>query len=342
MTRRPPLSQQVIAIAGTASGIGRETALQAARQGASLVISDFDEAGLASLVQEIRTIGAPVEAVPADVADYAQVQAVASAAVTRFGRLDTWIHVAATSIYATVLDTTPDEFRRVIEVDLLGQIHGAKAALPYLIQTGGGLIHISSVEARRTFPYHSAYGAAKHGIDGFIEALRVELAHQRIPVSVTQILPASINTPFFDKAVTKLGVKPKGVPPFYSPSVVAGAILYAAQHPQRDVIVGGAGKAILLTQRLSPGLLDLILRQVGFTLQRTDDPRSPNSPNDLFAPAGMYNRVQGDFPHQTFHHSVYTWLHQHPAVQLALAGSAAGAVALLRSRARSGAPAARQ
>ena len=99
------------------------------------------------------------------------------------------------------------------DVNLMGQVYGAMAALPHLKREGrGALIHISSVEAKRSFPFHSAYGASKHGIDGFLEALRVELKHEGWPIGVTQVMPATINTPFFDKGRTKLGVKPVGHP----------------------------------------------------------------------------------------------------------------------------------
>src|SRR5207248_1536169 len=126
-----PIAEQVVAVMGASSGIGRETALRAAARGAKVVVAARSEPGLHSLVGEIR---------------------------------------------------------------------GAKAALPQLKRAGGALIHVSSIEARRAFPLHSAYGAAKHGVDGFVEALRVELRHEGAPVSVTQILPASVNTPLFNKA----------------------------------------------------------------------------------------------------------------------------------------------
>jgi NAD(P)-dependent dehydrogenase (short-subunit alcohol dehydrogenase family) len=115
------------------------------------------------------------------------------------------------------------------------------AALPHIKREGrGALIHISSLEAKRSFPYHSAYAAAKHGIGGFLEALRVELKHEGWPISVTQVMPGTINTPLFDKARTKLGVKPVGLPPIYEPGVVTDVILYAAEHPARDLVAGGA------------------------------------------------------------------------------------------------------
>jgi NAD(P)-dependent dehydrogenase (short-subunit alcohol dehydrogenase family) len=157
---------------------------------------------------------------------------VADRAVAEYGRLDTWVHCAAVSLYATFEETTPEEFARLIEVNLVGRLTGAMAALPHLKREGrGALIHISSVEAKRSFPLQSAYSSSKHGIIGFLDALRMELMREGIPISVTNVMPAGINTPFFNKARTKMGVKPMPAPPIYHPQVVAEVILHAADIP---------------------------------------------------------------------------------------------------------------
>jgi hypothetical protein len=150
---------------------------------------------------------------------------------------------------------------------------------------------------------------------------------------VTNILPASINTPFFNKARTKLGVKPAGMPPIYQPSLVAESLLYAAEHPARDLIVGGAGQAILLLQRLSPRLADAYLRRTSFARQRTQEPKAADAPDNLFQPLPGEERIEGDFHDQTHTRSVYTWFARHPGVKRALAGVVAGAVALLAAHA---------
>lgn len=331
--RLKPIEQQVVVIVGTASGIGRETAHLFAARGARLVLADNDEAGLQSLSHEIRDRGGSAVPVVADVADQAQVATIAGTAVRSYGGFDTWVQVAAVAMYANFTDTSPEEFQRVVQVNLMGQVFGANAALPHLARAGGALIHVSSIEAKRAFPYHSAYAASKHGIDGFLETLRLELKHQKIPVSVTQIMPASINTPLFDKAETKLGVKSMGMPPFYEPRAVAEAILYAAEHEVRDIVVGGAGKALLWTQRLSPGLLDAILLRVAFRAQKTGEPRSAHAPNNLFGPAGTYNRVEGDFGAMTLGHSLSTWWDTHPGAKTAaMLAAAIGAGAILSTR----------
>lgn len=203
------------------------------------------------------------------------------------------------------------------------------AALPHLKRADqGALIHVSSVEARRSFPYHSAYAASKHGIDGFLDALRVELMHEKIPISVTNVMPASINTPLFNKSRTKIGEKPQGLPPFYQPESVAEAILYAAEHPTRDIVVGGAGQAMLFLQKLSPGLMDALLSQIGFQLQQTKEPKSENEPDNLFEPIADA-RVEGDFSVQA-RPSVSNWLNTHPAIKWgAITALGVAALALL-------------
>jgi NAD(P)-dependent dehydrogenase (short-subunit alcohol dehydrogenase family) len=154
--RLKPIDQQVAVIVGASSGIGRETARRFAKRGAKLVVSARSRPGLASLVAEIQGEGREVTAIPADVVEFAQVNAIAGRAIEAYGRLDTWVHLAAVSVYAAFEQTTPEEFRRVIDVNLLGQVYGAMAALPHLRREGrGALIHVSSVEARRALPLQS-------------------------------------------------------------------------------------------------------------------------------------------------------------------------------------------
>ena len=334
MQKLKPINEQVVVIMGASSGIGRETAKRFAARGAKVVVSARTDEGLESLVEEITQAGGEATAFPADVTEFAQVKAVADRAVERYGRIDTWAHVAAVAIYETFEQTAPEEFQQVIQTDLVGQAYGAMAALPHLRhEERGSLIHVSSVEAKRALPFHSSYAAAKHGIDGFVEALRMELKHEHVPINVAQILPSSINTPFFDKARTRLGVKPMGLPPLYQPGIVADAILYAAEHPVRDLVVGGAGKMIVASQRLSPRLVDALLGRIGFTMQQTDEPKSANAPNNVDQPIEGYSRVEGDFSKQAMPFSIADWLDFHPvARRAAFVGTAAGIIAVRRIR----------
>jgi NAD(P)-dependent dehydrogenase (short-subunit alcohol dehydrogenase family) len=333
MMQLKPVEEQVVVVMGASSGIGRDAALQFANRGARVVVSARGEKGLDSLVEELRSDGGLAVAVPADVAEFARVREVADRAVEEYGRLDTWVHLAAVGLYATFEQTTPEEFQQVVDVNLMGQVYGAMAALPHIKREGrGALIHISSLEAKRSFPFHSAYAAAKHGIDGFLEALRVELKHEGWPISITQVMPGTINTPLFDKARTKLGVKPVGLPPIYEPGVVTDVILYAAEHPARDLVAGGAAQAMILNQRLSPRLVDAILAtRVGFEPQKTGEPKSEDAPDNLFGPIEGHDTAKDGF--RALPRSLFNWLETHPtAKRTAAAGAALGALALLRGR----------
>lgn len=324
-----PINQQVVAVVGASSGIGRETALQFAARGAKLVVSARSKTGLETLVAEIQSRGGEAVAVPADVTNFEQVQAIANKAVEQYGRLDTWVHAAATGILARFDQIEPEEFKRVIDVNLMGQVYGAMVALPHLKREGrGALIHLSSMEGRRSLPLQSPYCAAKHGVEGFLESLRVELQHEGIPISVTSIKPSVINTPYYNKVQTKLGVKPTGIPPYYQASLVTEAILYVAEHPTRDFIVGDVGKVLDLLQRLSPELVDTLLLLVGFQGQRTNEPKSEDAPNNVFEPIQGYDRVEGDFGELVIP-SVTDWLDKNPPLKWgALAATALGGVAL--------------
>ena len=211
----------------------------------------------------------------------------------------------------------------------MGQVHGAMAALPHLKREGrGALIHISSMEGRRGLPFQSPYSAAKHGIEGFLEGLRVELLHEGIPISVTSIKPSVINTPFYNKGLTKLGVKPTGIPPYYEPSLVADAILYVAEHPTRDFIVGDVGRVLDVLQRVSPGLVDSLLLLIGFPLQKTDEPKSEDAPNNLYEPIEGYDTSEGDFGNLAIP-SVSDWIEKNPVLKWgAIAAAAVGVAAL--------------
>ncbi|MDZ8240100.1 MAG: SDR family oxidoreductase [Nostoc sp. ChiQUE01a] len=319
-----PINQQVVSVVGASSGIGRMAALEFARRGAKVVVSARGESKLKSLVDEIRSFGGEATYYVADVEVFDQVKAIADKTVEVYGRLDTWVHVAAIGVFATFDKTTPEEFKHLIDVNLMGQVYGAMAALPHLKREGrGALIHVSSMEGRRSLPYQSAYSASKHGIEGFVEAMRVELEHEKIPISVTSVKPAVINTPFWNNGLTKLGVKPSGIPPYYDPKLVADAILYAAEHPTRDFLVGDVAKILDLLQRISPSLVDTFLLFTAFRLQRTAEPKSEDAPNNFYQPVAEHDRVGGDFDKLVIP-SISDWLDKNPLLQWgAIAGTAA-------------------
>src|SRR5690606_34410894 len=151
------VEDQVVVLAGASTGIGRETALRFARRGSRVVLAARNRQALDTLAAEVERVGGVPLVVPTDVSDPDQVADLAARAVERFGRIDTWVNLAAVSTYATVEQLDVAEIRRVIEVNLLGQIYGMKAALPRMREAGGTIINVSSVLGRRAVAPQAAY-----------------------------------------------------------------------------------------------------------------------------------------------------------------------------------------
>lgn len=306
-------------MAGASSGIGRASALELAARGAKVVVAARSEEGLASLVAEITAHSGTAAYAVCDVAEFAQVQQLADVAVRTYGRIDTWVNCAAVSVFATFEETTPEEFRRLMEVNYLGQMHGALAALPYLRQAGqGAIIAISSVESIVSLPLHAAYSASKHAVEGAMDGLRRDLIADGAPISVTSVKPATINTPFFTNSRNKMDVLPKGPPPLYSPSVVAACVAYAAEHPVRDLFAGGAGKQMALSQLLAPRFTDAAMAKAAIKTESTRRPVPDGSPGNLDQ-ASDDDRTDGDFRGRP---SLYTFLQLHPRLRRLAAVSA--------------------
>ncbi len=303
------VSDQVVVITGASTGIGRATALAFAAEGAKVVCAARSTQALDTLVEQIRADGGTAVAAPTDVADPAAVRSLAELAERQFGRIDTWVNNAAVSVWGRVEDITDEEFDRVMRVNFLGQVYGVHAALPALRRAGGGaIIGVASVEGVRAVPLHGPYTASKFALRAFYDCLRMELAQEGAPIAVTTILPASIDTPFFEHARSKLGAMVKPPPPVYAPEVVAASIVYAAAHPRREIPVGASAVGFLLGQRLSPALSDAMfsIRRLGVGTQRTDRP--DNGVDNVDHPVDGPGQVHGSYPGRVLRHSVFTRL----------------------------------
>ncbi len=319
-----PLHEQVIVITGASSGIGLVTAQHAARRGARVVVVARNGNDLQRAVERIRRHGGRAIDVVADVADPEQVERVAAAAVAEFGRIDTWVNNAAVSMYGRIMDLSIEDMRRQMDVNYWGQVYGSRAAVRHMRHRGGALVNVASALADRAIPLQGNYCAAKHALKAFTDALRMELEEEGVPISVTLVKPASVDTPFFQKAKTYLGVEPQPVPPVYAPEVVSEVILHAAQHPLRELIAGGSG-AKLSAARFAPRLADLYMERWTFDSQSTGRPTNGRADN-LHHPVTDDGGERGrNWAGHTRRSSAYTKAALHPARVAGAAGVLLGA-----------------
>jgi NAD(P)-dependent dehydrogenase (short-subunit alcohol dehydrogenase family) len=186
----------VVVITGAGSGIGRELALQAARQGALLAISDWNEAFLAESVDLLKAAGVrELRSDVVDVSDRAALAEWASAVAEQFGRVNMLVNNAGVTVTGDFEEMSYDDFDWIVGVNLMGVVNGTKEFLPHLIASGDGhLINISSLFGLISMPGQTAYNATKYAVRGFTEALRQELLINGHPVGVTCVHPGGIKT----------------------------------------------------------------------------------------------------------------------------------------------------
>ena len=329
-----PLDEQVMVITGASSGIGLVTARLAASRGACVMLAARNATDLRHAVDGIRASGGRAAFVATDVADDSQVAALADAAIREFGRIDTWVNNAAVSMYGTIMQIRVGDLRRQFDVNYWGQVYGSRAAVPHLRRQGGALINVASALADRAIPLQGNYCAAKHALKAFTDALRMELEAEGAPISVTLIKPSSIDTPFFEKARSYVGVEPRPVPPAYAPEVVADAILAAACRPLRDVVAGGRGKILSLVNA-APRLTDKYMEKKLFAAQGTDRPLAGRADN-LYEPVAHDGGERGtNWDGRTIGTSLYTSAVVRPEramTLMAVAGTLLLSAALLSSR----------
>ncbi|USX23047.1 SDR family oxidoreductase [Oxalobacteraceae bacterium OTU3REALA1] len=278
------LSEQVMVITGATSGIGLTTARMAADGGARLVLAARNIDALNQLAEELNARGAQALAVPTDVGVRDDVAKLGQAAIDRFGRIDTWVNNAGVSIFGRHEDVTDEDRQRLFQTNFWGVVHGSLEALRRMKRDGGALINVGSEVSDRAVPLQGIYSASKHAVKGFTDSLRMEIEKDGMPISVTLIKPAAIDTMLTVHAKNYLQHEPRLPPPLYAPEVVAGAILHAAQHPQRDVYVGGAAKMIAVGSFHMPRLFDRYMKATMFKQQQSDRPALPDRRDTLYAP----------------------------------------------------------
>ena len=250
---------KVAAVTGAGSGIGQALALELARSGATLAISDVDIEGLAHTEEQLRAIGAPVKADRLDVTEREAFQIYADQINEHFGKVNQIYNNAGIAYTGDVEISQFKDMERVMDVDFWGVVNGTKAFLPHLIASGDGhIINVSSLFGLMSMPGQAAYNSAKFAVRGFTEALRQEMIFNGHPVKVTAVHPGGVQTAIARNGIAAEGVDLERQAKFFdrrlagtTPQRAAQIILDAVRKNKARVLVGPDAKALDLVVRLT-------------------------------------------------------------------------------------------
>ena len=286
------LDGAAVVVTGASSGIGRAAALAFAEEGANVVVAARRERLLEEVAAECESCGVRALAQPTDVTDSGAVEALARRAEAELGGLDIWINNAGVSALGRLEEVPLDAVRRVVDTNLMGYVHGARAAIPRFRMRGSGvLVNNASILGHTGGPYVGAYAMTKFAVRGLTESLRQELRDLR-DVHACAVSPASIDTPFFHHVANFTGRAPKALRPVVAPERVAHAIVSLAKRPRREVIVGGSGRILALQRVLAPPLHERLFAKQIEEDHFQDAPAAPTLGN-LFEPLGEADGTTG-------------------------------------------------
>ena len=290
-------SGKVVVVTGGSAGVGKAIALAFAEKGANVAILSRDSMRLRKVEKEIEKKETRAMALVCDVSCEDEITDCIEKVEKTLGKIDIWVNNAMVTVFSLVKDMSAEEYRRVTEVTYLGSVFGTMGILPRMLSRNSGIIiQVGSALSYRSIPLQSAYCGAKHGIRAFVDSLRVELAHAKSGVKVTMVHLPGLNTPQFSWSRTHTKNKPRPVPPVYHPELAAGAVLFAAEHPERrEVFLGSSTLAVIIMNSLFPKIVDEYIKLTGFSSQFRKERVSERRKDNLFNAVDGTFGVEGEF-----------------------------------------------
>lgn len=328
--------REVVVVTGASAGLGRAIVRALARERAYIALLARGRDGLEAARREVEALGGKALMIPTDVADAEAIEQAAETVEHEFGPIDIWINNAMVSVFSPTKLMKPEEYKRVTEVTYLGVVYGTLAALKRMLpRDRGAIVQVGSALAYRGIPLQSAYCAAKHAIQGFLDSLRSELIHDKSNVRVTMVHTPAMNTPQFSWVKSRLPRKPQPVPPIYQPEIGAEAVLFAAHNDRREMYVGYPTVQAIVGDKIAPGFADWYLARNGYDAQQTDEAVEPDRRDNLWEPLPGDHGAHGSFGERAVAVSPQLWINRNRNwLTIAAAGLAGFALTTFLKRRR--------
>ncbi len=291
-----PQSANVVVVTGAGAGAGRAIAERFGREGWCVGLLSRDPDRLNAAKVQIEAAGGRALAIPTDVSDVKAVRAARDQVIEAWGHIDAWVNCAMATLVGPIHALAPEDIKRVLDVTLMGYVHGTQAALDVMRPAGrGAIVQVGSALSYRAIPLQSAYCLCKFAIRGFTDSLRAELLHEKSAISVSMLQMPGMNTIQFDWARNLLPDKYQPVGDVFDPDVCAEAAWRAVREGPRELWVGGSAIEAIVGTMVFPPLLDRIVAKSGYAQQISHIAETPGRPDNLYRPVARDVGARGSF-----------------------------------------------
>lgn len=320
-------SKGVVVITGASAGVGRACARAFAETGYDVALLARGKEGLEGAKKEVEGYGQRAVIHQLDVADAEAIEKAAEEIEDELGEIDVWVNNAMNSVFSPVKEMEAKEYKRVTEVTYLGQVYGALAALKRMLpRDRGSIVFVGSALAYRGIPLQSAYCGSKHAIQGFYDSLRTELMHDKSKVKISMVELPALNTTQFGFVKSRLPNKPRPMGKIFQPEVAAEAIVYAAEHKVREILVGSPTLKAVIGNKIAPWYADKELAETGFEGQQTDEKEDPDRKHNLWEPLPGDHGAHGSFGEEAKPFSLQFWLTKNREYVIGAAAAVGGLI----------------